>query len=294
MKTTVLLALLIAVVGRFLADEVKAWSGWLHKKIRRTAVKRLPAELRERYDEEWESALEEIPGELLKVVHSIGLLRASIGISRAAPNNTVKIGRYFDPLKRLFDITFSAVLLAVIAPTFLLIAVAIKLESRGPIFYREERIGKKGRTFYCMKFRTISTYEIEYGRLFKATNDRRITRLGQFLRRSSLDELPQLFNVLSGDMSIVGPRPPIAREVSEFDLDDFGRLDVPPGLTGLAQVQRLQDPSSECDKAHDVTYVTNRSFWLDFKIIVRTVGLAIFWISSDSDKDAHNPTNKDD
>jgi lipopolysaccharide/colanic/teichoic acid biosynthesis glycosyltransferase len=109
--------------------------------------------------------------------------------------------------------------------------------------------------------------------LFKITNDPRITRLGRFLRKYSIDELPQFFNVLQGEMSIVGPRPPLAGEVRKYDLDHLRRLDVTPGITGLWQVQGRQDPSFASYVSLDVTYIDNWSIWLDFKIILRTIAV---------------------
>jgi lipopolysaccharide/colanic/teichoic acid biosynthesis glycosyltransferase len=111
--------------------------------------------------------------------------------------------------------------------------------------------------------------------LFKIANDPRITRLGRFLRKYSLDELPQFFNVLLGDMSIVGPRPPLAGEVRRYDLNHLRRLDVTPGITGLWQVQGRQDPSFTSYVSLDVAYIDNWSIWLDFKIIARTVGVVL-------------------
>ncbi len=189
-------------------------------------------------------------------------------------------------LKRLVDIMLSSLILIAISPMLLAIAIAIKFDSPGPIFYISERIGKKGRVFGCFKFRTMVSdaekrrAEILHmnernGVLFKITNDPRITRLGRFLRKYSLDELPQFFNVLHGDMSIVGPRPPIASEVQEYKLSQLRRLDVTPGITGLWQVQARQDPSFDSYISLDVTYIENWSVWLDFKIILRTIGVVI-------------------
>jgi exopolysaccharide biosynthesis polyprenyl glycosylphosphotransferase len=189
-------------------------------------------------------------------------------------------------LKRLVDIMLSSVILIAISPMLLAIAIAIKIDSPGPVFYLSERIGKKGRVFGCMKFRTMVSdaekrrAEIMHmnerdGVLFKITNDPRITRLGRFLRKYSFDELPQFFNVLHGEMSIVGPRPPIASEVQEYKLSQLRRLDVTPGITGLWQVQSRQDPSFDSYISLDVTYIETWSVWLDIKIIMRTIGVVL-------------------
>ena len=186
--------------------------------------------------------------------------------------------------KRVLDVFCGSLVFLVLSPFLLLIAIAIKLESPGPVFYKSQRIGKKGRVFRCYKFRTMvrdaekRRSEIMHmnerdGVLFKVTNDPRITRLGHFLRKYSLDELPQFINVLKGDMSVVGPRPPIASEVMEYKLGHLRRLDVTPGITGLWQVQARQDPSFDSYVSLDVAYIENWSVWLDLKIIVRTIGV---------------------
>jgi exopolysaccharide biosynthesis polyprenyl glycosylphosphotransferase len=186
--------------------------------------------------------------------------------------------------KRAFDVLFSIVALILISPLLLIIAIAVKMDSSGPAIYTSERIGKKGRVFQCVKFRTMVQDADERradfmhmnerdGVLFKISNDPRITRLGRFLRKYSLDELPQFFNVLKGEMSIVGPRPPIASEVKEYKLSHLRRLDVMPGITGLWQVQGRSDPSFSSYVSLDVTYIDNWSIWLDFKIIMRTIGV---------------------
>lgn len=187
-------------------------------------------------------------------------------------------------LKRVFDIIFSTVALIILSPLLLVVAIAIKLDSPGPVFYSSERIGKRGRVFHCTKFRTM-VRDAEKRRadvmhmnerddvLFKISNDPRITSLGRILRKYSIDELPQFFNVLKGDMSVVGPRPPLASEVKEYKLSHLRRLDVTPGITGLWQVQGRQDPSFASYVSLDVTYIDNWSLWLDFKIIVRTIAV---------------------
>lgn len=187
-------------------------------------------------------------------------------------------------LKRLLDVTLAVLTLVLLSPVLLAIAIAVKLDSHGPIFYASERIGKKARVFKCIKFRTMvrdadrKRAEIMHmnerqGILFKMQNDPRITRVGRFLRKYSLDELPQFFNVLLGDMSVVGPRPPIASEVKQYNLAHLRRLDVTPGITGLWQVQARQDPSFDSYISLDVAYIENWSVWLDIKIILRTVGV---------------------
>lgn len=187
-------------------------------------------------------------------------------------------------LKRSIDIAFSLLVLVLLSPVLLVLAVATKLDSRGPVFYWSDRIGKKGRVFRCAKFRTMVQdaeglrgdmmhMNERDGVLFKISNDPRITKVGHFLRKYSLDELPQFFNVLRGDMSIVGPRPPIASEVREYKLSHLRRLDVTPGITGLWQVQARQDPSFDSYISLDVAYIENWSLWLDLKIIARTIGV---------------------
>jgi exopolysaccharide biosynthesis polyprenyl glycosylphosphotransferase len=189
-------------------------------------------------------------------------------------------------LKRVVDIFFSILALIVLAPVLAAVAIAVKLDSHGPILYSSERIGKKGRVFGCIKFRTMvqdaETRRADVmhmnerdGVLFKISNDPRVTNVGRFLRKYSLDELPQFFNVLKGDMSIVGPRPPLASEVQEYKLGHLRRLDVTPGITGLWQVQARQDPSFDSYISLDVSYIDNWSIWLDLKIIVRTI-LVVF------------------
>jgi len=195
--------------------------------------------------------------------------------------------------KRISDIVIAAITLALLSPFWLLIALLIKFDSKGPVFYAQERVGMDGRIFVVYKFRTMRTNadsEIhrEYQRKFiaghaeanvgdakrpayKLRDDPRITRVGRILRRLSLDEVPQLFNVLRGDMSIVGPRPPIPYEVEAYELRHRKRLDMKPGLTGLWQVSgRNRLPFEEMVKL-DLFYIENWSLLFDLKIILRTV-----------------------
>lgn len=188
--------------------------------------------------------------------------------------------------KRLVDIALSLGALLAAAPLMAAIALAVKLDSEGPVFYISERIGKRGRVFPCFKYRTmvknaegmkkdLAAMNERDGILFKISNDPRVTRLGAFLRKYSLDELPQFLNVLRGEMSIVGPRPPIATEVEKYQLEHFRRLEVLPGLTGLWQVEARHDPSFAKYIELDTAYVENWSFWLDMRILVRTANVVL-------------------
>jgi len=189
-------------------------------------------------------------------------------------------------LKRGLDIAFSSMALFLLFPLLVAIAIAVKVDSPGPVFYISERVGKKGRVFRFIKFRTmirdaerrrasLMHLNERQGMLFKIADDPRITRLGHFLRKHSLDELPQFFNVLCSDMSIVGPRPLPVSDVQDSKLAYLRVLAVTPGLTGLWQVQGRQDPSSDSYISLNVIYIENWSIWLDIQIILRTVGVVL-------------------
>jgi exopolysaccharide biosynthesis polyprenyl glycosylphosphotransferase len=185
-------------------------------------------------------------------------------------------------LKRMTDVVVSAIGLTVLFPVLALIALSIKIDSDGPVFYRSYRMGKKGRKFLCYKFRTmvpeadkmkdaLKHLNEREGLLFKISNDPRLTRLGRFLRRYSVDELPQLWNVLRGEMSLVGPRPPSPDEFQNYKLEHFRRLDVTPGITGLWQTEARHDPSFEKAVALDSKYIEIWSYLLDMRILLRTI-----------------------
>ena len=189
-------------------------------------------------------------------------------------------------LKRVMDVALSSLALAVLAPVMGVIAILVKRDSKGPVFYKAARIGRKGRRFNCYKFRTMGAdadrrrEELKHmnerdGVLFKITNDPRITKIGAKLRKYSMDELPQFFNVLIGDMSLVGPRPPLASEVEKYDPAHLRRLDVLPGITGLWQVEARQDPSFDSYISLDTAYVENWNLMLDLRILARTVGVVL-------------------
>jgi exopolysaccharide biosynthesis polyprenyl glycosylphosphotransferase len=189
-------------------------------------------------------------------------------------------------VKRLVDIAVSATLLMLLMPFLLIIAAIIKLDSKGPVLYGSLRVGKKGETFFCYKFRTMVAEadtlrgHLEHlnqrdGILFKIDRDPRITRVGKILRKFSLDEWPQLWNVLRQDMSLVGPRPSVPSEYTQYQLKHLRRLDVTPGVTGLWQVTARRNPSFESYIALDKEYVNNWSLWLDCRILLRTIGVVL-------------------
>jgi exopolysaccharide biosynthesis polyprenyl glycosylphosphotransferase len=185
-------------------------------------------------------------------------------------------------LKRAVDVVGSACALLVMLPLSIVIALAIRLDSPGPVVYQSTRIGRKGITFTCYKFRTmiqnaenmrnqLDDLNERSGLLFKISNDPRITRVGRILRKYSIDEIPQFWNVLCGDMSLVGPRPPVPGEYRQYELGHFKRLHVTPGITGLWQVEARTDPSFESYINLDNHYVDHWSVWLDLKILLKTV-----------------------
>lgn len=190
-------------------------------------------------------------------------------------------------IKRLFDIVASAVALVLISPLLLIIAICIKVDDpKGTVFYLHERVGKDGRRFKMIKFRSMvsnadelleqlrSKNEIN-GAMFKLKNDPRITKVGRVIRKYSLDELPQLMNVIAGQMSIVGPRPPLPSEVAQYSEYDKQRLMVTPGATGMWQVGGRNDVDFNEMVRLDLTYIQHRSVLLDLKIMFETVKIMI-------------------
>ncbi|RLD18418.1 MAG: hypothetical protein DRI36_01415, partial [Caldiserica bacterium] len=185
-------------------------------------------------------------------------------------------------LKNLFDVFASILLISLLSIPFLIVAVLIKLDSKGPVFYWQYRMGKKGKIFKFVKFRSMVENADEIleelrnksdrkGPVFKMKNDPRITRVGRFLRRLSLDEFPQLWNVLKGEMSLVGPRPQVLWEAEHYDKEAKRRLRVKPGITGLWQISgRAELPFDEMIKL-DLFYVQNWSWELDFMILLKTI-----------------------
>jgi exopolysaccharide biosynthesis polyprenyl glycosylphosphotransferase len=189
-------------------------------------------------------------------------------------------------VKRVMDVAIGFILLLVIAPFMLLLALAIKIDSPGQVIFRQKRVGAHGEEFVVFKFRSMREGAEEEkerllefnemnGPLFKMREDPRTTRLGRFLRRSSLDELPQLFNVLRGEMSMVGPRPHTSAEVAQYQSWQRQVLEAPPGMTGLAQVSGRSQLSFDEQCLLDIYYIENWSPALDLKILLRTVPKAL-------------------
>jgi lipopolysaccharide/colanic/teichoic acid biosynthesis glycosyltransferase len=174
-------------------------------------------------------------------------------------------------LKRFIDIFVSLLAVAILLPIFVVIIIAIKINSRGQVIFKQERTGRNSRPFTFYKFRTMRSDVDPFGPSPKSGNDPRLTKIGRFLREYSLDELPQLFNVLKGDMSIVGPRPLYMEQVKEWDDRQKKRLLVKPGITGLAQISGRGELTREEKLELDVQYVENAGFWLDLKIIFITI-----------------------
>lgn len=185
-------------------------------------------------------------------------------------------------LKRVLDITGAVIGLSVLLPLLVILTIVIRLDSPGPALYRSVRVGEKGVKFKCLKFRTmhvnadsikdqLRSMNQRVGPTFKISDDPRITRAGKWLRKYSLDELPQLWNVLRGEMSLVGPRPHPLDDYDQYSLDHRLRLKVTPGLTGLWQITARMDPSFERNMALDLEYIRNWSFWMDVKILAATL-----------------------
>lgn len=254
-----LLSMLGAAFSKILADEFKDWTPWICKRLISIAVSLLPEKQKERLHEEWAGHYEDVPGNIGKIIYSVGCVKA--GFIIANPN-------YFSlGIKRVMDVAFAVNALFVLSPVFIALYIAIKLESPGPVFIRSPRLGKDRKIFDLYKFRSMrieATYRDEQNGI---RADAVIPFVGSFLRRTHIDELPQLINVLKGDMSLVGPRPHII---------DYGQLSMRPGLASLASVSyngnvndidAKRQHRSTCDKL----YVENYSLMLDIKIIYLAV-----------------------
>lgn len=195
-------------------------------------------------------------------------------------NDSSRIGYRF--IKRTIDIIFSILGLVLLSPLLIIIAIIIKIDSKGPIFFAQERVGYKGNHFKMYKFRSmvVNAEELKEklqeknemsGPMFKMKDDPRVTKIGKFIRKTSIDELPQLINVLLGQMSLVGPRPSLPKEVEKFETWMLERLNVKPGLTCYWQVSGRNDIDFEDWMKLDIKYVNERNLWIDIKLIFKTV-----------------------
>lgn len=187
-------------------------------------------------------------------------------------NNSLSSATYL-MVRRLFDIVVAIVGLVVAFPLLVIFSIAIKLDTKGTVFYRQVRVGVKGKYFELLKLRTMEMDAEKDGPRWAGTNDPRVTRIGKYLRKTRFDELPQLINVLKGDMSMIGPRPerPIFTEIFNQKTPGFiKRLAIKPGLTGWAQVNGGYDITPEEKLAYDLEYIHKRSFFLDVKILLLT------------------------
>ena len=185
-------------------------------------------------------------------------------------------------LKRVLDVTVAITALLAASPIMLFTAIAIKLDSPGPIFFKQTRVGKWGETFGCYKFRSmyidaeerkaqLAKQNESDGPVFKMKNDPRVTRVGRIIRKLSIDELPQIFNVLRGEMSLVGPRPPVPKEVAQYTVEQMRRLDAVPGITGLQQVSGRSDLSFKRWVELDLQYIAEQGIAKDIEILLRTI-----------------------
>jgi exopolysaccharide production protein ExoY len=255
-----------AVFSKLLADEFKAWAPSLVARIIAAAVRKLPAEKRERFSEEWKSHVNEVPGDIGKFVAACGCLTAAWKIAEGP----------FGASKRALDLAFAACALIFLIPLFIIVLLVVAASSPGPILFRQTRIGRDGKSFEALKFRTMHVDADDRLRKYLASNpeaateweatrrlrfDPCITTSGSILRKCSLNELPQLYNVLVGDMSLVGPR-----ALTEDDLGKQTQSDdiaCRPGLTGLWQFDRYSKSAA--------AYTRNWSLMLDVKIMLATI-----------------------
>jgi hypothetical protein len=195
------------VFARLLGDEIKSWLPWIVERLLRHAIVSLPKDQRERFQEEWHSHLDEIPGEIGKLVVALGFSFAARRMSGILSGT----GEYYSAkrlMKRFLDLCVSTVALVWALPLMALVSLAVWFETEGPVFFRQECVGLGGKKFYLLKFRTMRTHlKKAPGPECATAVDKQITRVGLYLRKYQLDELPQLINVLRGDMTLVGPRP---------------------------------------------------------------------------------------
>lgn len=230
-------AAVVAIVHSLAADEIRAWMPYLARRLVRSAARRLPVDMRARFEGDWSAEIAAWQDRPLSALAKAAHIRWKANAIRRSLGGA-SLGS--DRLKRVFDIGFAVALLVLLAPVLIATAIAIKLESRGPVFFRQPRAGRGDRSFALFKFRSMyvegehrEVVDALPGVLFKIREDPRVTRVGRFIRRFSLDDLPQLFNVLLGDMSLVGPRPLTPAEIKALDEDERRqKVEQRPGIAG--------------------------------------------------------------
>lgn len=214
------------------------------------------------------------------------------GTHLGVENESTRGFSFYEVIKRVIDVVCSFIGVLVLSPLFIIIAIIIKFTSKGPVFFSQRRVGRDGKEFKMYKFRSmvVNAEELKEklvaqnemsGPMFKMKDDPRVTKVGKFIRKTSIDELPQLWNVLKGDMSLVGPRPSLPKEVAQFEDWMYRRLEVKPGLTCYWQVSGRNNIDFEDWMKLDIKYVDERSTWIDIKLIFKTVGVLF------GDKNAH-------
>lgn len=279
-----LLTILAGVLTNMITTDVEERAhGWAQRLVNR-AVRCLPAELRQRYNEEWSADLVEQPSPLSQLLFSTGLIVAARRINFSERRRTALPTLTFRNRvwKRLLDLAIAAPILILMLPTFVIVGAAIKLDSAGPIFFRQTRVGYRNRLFPVYKFRSML---MESDAVSAGRDDARITRIGRFIRATSIDEVPQLLNVLRGDMSIVGPRPHALNAIVASDElngspEAIKLHSVKPGLTGLRQSDITLDRKAACPAlaaqvAIRKEYIQGWSLWRDLKVIALSIKFAI-------------------
>jgi len=255
-------------------ERVSRWLIGASDSLYRLLLAAYPRQFRQEYSQQMAQVFQECCHEAYRRRGVAGLARLWVRtlsdlVSSAIHEHT---GGQSMLLKRLFDIAVALAMLAALAPTMISIAILIKLGSRGPIFYRDLRVGRNGRLFTMYKFRTMTEHD----------GTRQVTRIGQLLRAATLDELPQLLNVLAGDMSLIGPRPPLPHEVSLADADWQRALALRPGITGVAQLTYgLNRVDARTMRELDLEYLNRRSLKMDVMLLLRTFVMLARQVSRD-------------
>lgn len=212
---------------------------------------------------------------------------SSVGTFPVITYHTIALNTFEKLIKRLMDLVIAVIATILFSPLMLITALAIKIDSPGPVFFRQKRVGQNGRIFDIYKFRsmcddaeakkeTLMEQNEMDGFMFKIKDDPRVTRVGRFIRKTSIDELPQLFNVIRGEMSLVGTRPPTVEEVSQYKVGQWRRISIKPGITGLWQISGRNDITNFDEVVElDLRYIDNWTIWMDIKILFKTVGVLV-------------------